>query len=224
MEIQNTPQPTAAQPAAGSRAETGSNAMIASDFETFLTMLTVQMQNQDPLNPMESTELASQLAQFSAVEQQVYTNDLLQDLQSNLTTRSMSDLGNWIGMEARAEMPVAFTGEPVTISAPRKMLADRMELVVRDRQGRIVQQMPLPLSDAPLVWNGRDAAGTRLPDGVYDLSVQNWRGEEALSEAPARVYATVEEAQMRDGEVWLTVSGGHQVRAEDVTALRSVGG
>ena len=56
--------------------ETAPN-VISSDFETFLKMLTVQMENQDPLNPTDSSEYAMQLATFSGVEQQVLTNDLL---------------------------------------------------------------------------------------------------------------------------------------------------
>ena len=74
----------------GSRSQSNSAAnaagTISSDFETFLRLLTTQMQNQDPLNPMESTEFASQLAQFSAVEQQVRSNELLVGLQAGLQT------------------------------------------------------------------------------------------------------------------------------------------
>ena len=55
-------------------------AEVSSDFETFLKMLTVQMQNQDPLNPVDSSDYAIQLATFSGVEQQVKTNDLLASL------------------------------------------------------------------------------------------------------------------------------------------------
>ena len=62
----------AIQPAFGGTsagAADGSAAAESSDFETFLKMLTVQMQNQDPLNPVESTDYAVQLATFSGVEQ-----------------------------------------------------------------------------------------------------------------------------------------------------------
>lgn len=55
-------------------AESKTAAFASSDFETFLKMLTTQIKNQDPLNPMEGTEFAVQLATFSGVEQQVMTN------------------------------------------------------------------------------------------------------------------------------------------------------
>ena len=97
----------AADPAAGTApaAATGAAAdggTISADFETFLRLLTAQMQHQDPLNPMESTQFASQLAEFSGVEQAVRTNDLLLGLQDALATLGMGQLGGWIGMQARA--------------------------------------------------------------------------------------------------------------------------
>ena len=78
---------TATQPLQGNAAastNSASNAVISSDFETFLKMLTTQMQNQDPLNPIESSDYAVQLATFSGVEQQVRTNQLLADLANQM--------------------------------------------------------------------------------------------------------------------------------------------
>jgi flagellar basal-body rod modification protein FlgD len=221
MDITQTAQPNTVSQRQTTRETSSGDAMLTSDFETFLNMLTTQMQNQDPLNPMESTELATQLAQFSSVEQQVYTNDLLEDLQASMTTQTMSDLGSWIGMEARADMPVSFQGTPVTIAGAQDALADRMELIVRDPQGRVLQQSPIPLSDEPLQWAARGADGNTLPYGTYSLSVQNWRGEEMLSEAPAMVYGAIEEAQVIDGAVWLTVEGGSQIQSSAVSGLRA---
>ena len=54
--------------------------VIGSDFDTFLKLLTTQMKNQDPLNPIDSTDYATQLATFSGVEQQTRTNQLLESL------------------------------------------------------------------------------------------------------------------------------------------------
>ena len=72
---------------------------ISSDFETFLRMLTAQMKNQDPLNPVESADFATQLATFSGVEQAVLTNDLLRGLSLQI---GVSGLASWVGKEVRA--------------------------------------------------------------------------------------------------------------------------
>ena len=71
--------------------QAGSASVISSDFETFLKMLTAQMENQDPLNPMDSADYAVQLATFSSVEQQVLTNDLLQAMTLQLGSSGMAE-------------------------------------------------------------------------------------------------------------------------------------
>src|SRR6056297_97759 len=101
-----SPAPAAAQSAGTPKAGTS---MISSDFETFLRMLTAQVENQDPLNPLESTEFATQLATFSGVEQQVRTNELL----GGLAASGLSQISAWVGMEGRAAAPVFFAGTPV---------------------------------------------------------------------------------------------------------------
>jgi flagellar basal-body rod modification protein FlgD len=193
---------------------------ISADFETFLRLLTTQMKHQDPLNPMESTEFASQLAQFSGVEQQVRTNDLLIGLQAGLATMGMGQLGTWIGMEARAQMPVQFDGQPVTLSGAPHVLADRMELVVRNEAGEIVQEATIPLGDARFDWNGTGPEGQALPPGLYSFAIRNWSGETLLEEWGAMVHGTVQEAALVGGEVWLTMENGISIPAGDVLGLR----
>ena len=208
-------------PTSGAAARAGAApSMITADFQTFLRLLTTQMQNQDPLNPMESTEFASQLAQFSGVEQQVRTNDLLLGLQAGLATMGMGELGGWIGMEARAEMPVNFEGQTVRLAGAPNVLADRMELIVRDEAGQVVQQIPVPLSAERFDWTGRDLSGNAVPPGIYSFTIQNWSGESLLEERGAMVYSTVEEAQLVGGEVWLTMEGGLSIPAGSVLGLR----
>ena len=197
--------------------------MISSDFETFLKMLTAQMQNQDPLKPMESTEFASQLAQFSGVEQQVRTNDLLAGVQSGLSRLGMGQIGNWIGMEVRAEMPVNFDGQTVTLGGARHVLADRMELLVRDQSGEIVQQIPMPLSNDSFTWNGTGVDGSVVAPGLYSFSVQNWSGQTMIEERGAMVYGQVDEAAIIDGDIWLVLEGGVSIPSSDVLGLSRPG-
>jgi len=217
MDVQNiTPDTTAA------RQNTASTdpAALAGDFETFLQLLTAQMRFQDPLQPVDSTDWIAQLAQFSGVEQQVMTNRNLEVLQSGIATLGLGQLGSWIGMEARAEMPVVFDGSPVALSATPAETADRMELIVRNDLGDIVQRLPIPLSDRDFEWDGRDLDGTPLPSGTYDIAIQNWRGEDMIDERAATSYGIVQEARIQDGAVLLTLAGGTVLPANDVLGLR----
>lgn len=200
--------------------DTSARSTLTADFQTLLRLLTAQMENQDPLNSMESTEFATQLATFSGVEQQVRTNELLSELQAGFGTLGMGEMSGWIGMEARVETPVALNGAPVMVQAAPNPLADRAELVARDATGEIVQRLPVPLSDDPFDWDGTALDGTVLPEGSYDLSLESWQGETLLDARPMRLLAEVEEAQVIDGAVWLTLDGGMRVPAHAVIGLR----
>lgn len=194
---------------------------ISSDFETFLKMLTVQMQNQDPLNPIDSKEFATQLAQFSGVEQQVKTNDLLTTLNAQMGLMGMAQLATWLGMEARAVAPAWFDGQPVTIAPQVPAAAETATLVVKDAAGAEVQRMALPKSSEPIEWVGVDAAGGALPPGHYSFSVETTRGSEIAGTEPVEVYGTIREARMENGRTVLLLDGGGKLSADQITALRN---
>ncbi|MBF9035236.1 flagellar basal body rod modification protein [Rhodobacterales bacterium HKCCE2091] len=209
-------------PAAATAPATSSNdaSIITSDFETFLHLLTTQLENQDPLNPMDSTDFATQLATFSGVEQQVRTNTILGELQTNLSLFGMGQLAGWIGMDARAQVPVEFSGQPVTLAADPPDRADRMQMVVTNASGIEVQRIEVPVTDEALVWTGLGNDGTPLPTGTYQIAFDTFRGQEPLETVDATIYARVEEAFMRGNETWLTLAGGQQVSASDVLGVR----
>lgn len=195
-------------------------ARITSDFTTFLKMLTTQMQNQDPLNPIDSSDYAVQLATFSGVEQQVRTNDLLAGLGAQFGLMGMAQLAGWVGQEARAAAPVWMDGTPVTVLAQAKAGADRAMLVVRDARGDTVAREPVPPGAESVLWAGRDAAGNALPAGRYDLTLESWRGEEMLGSDAVESYAKITEARNTPDGVVLVLNGGVEVPANKVTALR----
>lgn len=201
----------------------GQSAKITSDFDTFLRMLTVQMQNQDPLNPIDSADYAVQLATFSGVEQQVRTNKLLADMQSRFQQMGMTEMAGWIGKEARSAAPVRYDGLPVTLSPNPAQGATGAVLVVRDMQGGLVAREAIPVSSQPYSWLGADAAGNPLPKGLYSLSVESMNGEVVISAGPMEHYARVIEARSTSAGVRLVLEGGVEVEADQVTALRAAG-
>lgn len=193
---------------------------ISSDFTTFLKMLTTQMQNQDPLNPMDSSDYATQLATFSGVEQQVKSNDLLSSLAGQFGVLAMAQLAGWVGQEARTTAAVSFDGQPVTLSPEPAAAADRAVLVVRDADGTIVSQEDIPVSSEDYQWLGGDDAGNVLPDGAYSLTVESYSGESLLSTTAVQHYAEIVEAQFGATGTTLMLQGGIRVSAADITALR----
>lgn len=219
MDIQNA---SAAQVAAAQNASEADAAagVITADFEAFLQLLTTQLENQDPLNPMSSEDLATQLATFSGVEQQVRTNQLLEDLTAGFQTNGIGDVANWIGMEARADMPVQYNGNPITFSFDPPANADRVQLVVTNEDGLEVRRIQVENTDEPMTFQGTDNNGNDLPDGIYQLSMEAYDGDELIETEGAQVYAPVREATLQNGETWITLAGGVQVNAADVQGVR----
>ena len=219
MEIPATGAQPGTRPQPPGAASDG-DAAISSDFETFLKMLTTQMRNQDPLNPVDSADYAVQLATFSSVEQQVLTNDLLKGL-SRQVAGGMSDLAGWIGMDARVPGPARFDGAPINLSFAQQPGADRHVLVVRDGQGEEVGRDTLPTGSGTATWAGVDSQGNPVAPGDYSFEVESYAGDTLLGTQPAQAYARVTEARIEDGAPVLLLDGGARVAPGDVTALRT---
>lgn len=205
---------------AGTAAAAGTATKITSDFNTFLKMLTVQMQNQDPMKPIDSADYAVQLATFSGVEQQVRTNQLLADMQGKFNQLGMAEMASWIGKEARSPAPVRYEGAPVTLSPNPAVGANRAVLVVKDAQGSLVSREEIPASAAPYQWLGAGIDGNPLPAGTYSLTLESLNGEQVISTTPVEHYSRVIEAKGGTGGTKLVLEGGVEVLASDVTALR----
>lgn len=196
---------------------------INSDFQTFLKMLTAQIQNQDPLNPTSSDQFAVQLATFSAVEQQVLTNDLLKSLGSQFASVGMSEFAGWVGMEGRAAVPAMFRGAPITLSPAPAASADRAELVVRDVFGREVERTGVPVSAGPLQWSGRDSVGQLYPTGVYSFELVSFAAGTPVASSTVDTYGEIVEARGEGGQTVLVFESGATVPASGITALRRPG-
>jgi flagellar basal-body rod modification protein FlgD len=209
--LSHTPsRPAAAAPATQSRSA------IASDFQTFLRMLTTQIQNQDPLKPTPADQFAVQLATFSSVEQQVRTNELLVALGAN----GMGQLAGWVGMEGRATGPVRFDGAPITLSPSAAAGADSAQLVVRDELGREVERWELPLPAAPMAWAGSDSAGNPRPAGNYSFELVSFAQGMPIASASVPAYNRIVEVRSEGGQNVVVFASGTVLPASEVTALR----
>ncbi len=189
-----------------------------SDYLTFLNMLTVQMQNQDPLNPMASTDFAVQLATFSGVEQQVMTNQLLTSI---LERTALADLDGWVGMEARVPGLAWFDGDPVTLSPDAAAEADHATLVVRDAMGAVVDRRDLPRDSPQFAWHGIDSDGMPLPAGRYSFDMELRSGGTLVDTVPVPAYQPVREARREGGQTVLVLTGGLMVDSAQITGLRA---
>lgn len=210
-------------------ASNSSAGMISSDFETFLTMLTAQLENQDPLNPVESTDYAVQLATFSGVEQQVQTNTLLTDLKEAITAMSSANqsgimgLSDWVGMNVVTQSSVYFTGNPITIAPKPDANAAYSGIEVRNSDGEVVHLSYPEIDGGPIEWTGLNADGSTIPSGVYTFHAVHYDAMGNGSEAQVDVLGEVVEARLEGGEVVLVLDSGATMNAADAETV-STGG
>jgi flagellar basal-body rod modification protein FlgD len=187
------------------------------DFQTFLTMLTAQMKNQDPLQPMSASDFAAQLATFSNVEQATYTNELLVAM---LNQGGLSDLGGWVGMEARIFGGVWYSGESIDLTPDPALGADAVKLVVRDAAGAIVDSRDLDPESLNYRWDGLDDEGNPLPEGTYTFELESRLDGDVIDTQPVAAYVPIQEARFENGATMLVLPGGLWVDASAVTGLR----
>ena len=194
---------------AASRITSGST-MLASNFETFLSLLTAQLKNQDPLSPVDSNQFTSQLTQMAGVEQQLLTNDLLTSLLAAQTGGGLGGATSYIGKEATAAWTATkLEGGEATWSYELAADASQATLQVLDSKGAVVWQGDAPSGEDGIhdfTWDGRTTAGGQLPDGgVYTLKVtaKTAGGQDVASQVLIRGRVTG--VEMYDGQAYLTV-------------------
>ena len=193
----------------------------ATNYDTFLRMMTVQIKNQDPLSPMSADDFAVQLATFSAVEQQTKTNDLLAQQLAQNAQNSMVQMAGWVGKEARIAAPLQFDGaNPVTLSPNPALTADRAVLVAKDMGGNEVSRTDIPVASADYDWLGLDQDGQPLPKGIYNLSLESYAGDKLLGSTAMEYYGTIQEIRSSSSGVTALFPGGVEVSTALVTALR----
>lgn len=190
---------------------------LSSDFDTFLQMLTAQLRNQDPLNPMESADFAVQLATFSGVEQQVLTNELLRE---GASAGGGASHAEWIGLEALSAAPAAFDGAPLSLRFDAPGAAEAT-LMVTDAYGREVGRHAVDPSQGEVSWAGTDEFGEPLPDGRYGFSLLVPTADGTTEALPVATYARVVEVRPGADGTRIVLDGGGEVDAAEVTALRA---
>jgi flagellar basal-body rod modification protein FlgD len=220
MEITpTTANPNSPAAVAKSATQESPNA-LAGDFQTFLTLLTTQMRNQDPLKPMESTEFVAQLASFSGVEQQIRANDRLDSILGVLSGGSADGLAAWIGREVRVPAKADFSGEALEVGMTPVEGADRTILVVQNDVGQEVARRAVTPQDGLVTWDGTDGYGTQVAHGRYGFTLESYIGDTLQDTQAGQVFAKVSEVRIEDAGPVLLTEGGGRVALDEVTAVR----
>ncbi len=156
----------------------GSNSALGKD--DFLKLLITQMQNQDPLNPMDGTQYAAQLAQFSQLEQlQNLNNSMTQSINANLTlTQSINNTlaSTLIGKDVKmGSSTVSNDGQgSIDLGYNLPSNASSVSINIYDSMGNLVKSvdnLPTSAGDNKLSWDFSDNNGNKLPEGEYTYKI-----------------------------------------------------
>ena len=201
----------------------GAQQSLAGDQQTFLTLLTTQLKNQDPTSPMNTDQFTQQLVSMTGVQQQILTNQLLQQM-----------VGNQTGVGD----PVSLLGKTVTATSSNLTLqngqanwqfstaanAADVQVQVTNNLGQVVSQTDLgALAAGPhaFSWNGKDQSGVQLPNGgTYTLAVAATDSTGAAVTTSTYQQGTVSAVNNAGGQVLLTVNGS-QVPTNAITSVQA---
>ncbi len=146
---------------------------IADNFDTFLQLLTTQLKNQNPLDPLDTNAFTQQLVQFSSVEQQLKTNDFLSALVQANTNTVQTNAVNYIGKSVTAEgtRSELVNGKAVWNFTVKD--AATLNLSIKDSAGNVVytEQGALKAGSGTFEWSGKTSTGGTAPPGTYTIQM-----------------------------------------------------
>jgi len=198
--------PTATPAAA---APSGALAKLSSDSNTFLKLLTTQMQNQDPLKPMDTSEYTQQLVQFSQVEQSIQQNQSLKDILAKLSSNDLSNAAALIGKVASFDSSIAGLGPSGTTSWRYSLDRPAQSLVatVSDAAGNTVTTRRIDPAGDRFAWDGTDDRGERAAPGTYTLSLSAIDASGSSVPAAIAAQGVVVEVLVDRGQLTLLANG-----------------
>ncbi len=200
--------------------------------EEFLNLLVTQFQYQDPLNPMEDTQFIAQLAQFSALEQQMATNESMEKLVTLQQQSQMISAVSYIGREVSARgygITVADNGNTVTPLDYALVSASASTYVnIYDASNNLVTTINLGAKAAGqhsfTEWDGKDAYGNKVADGTYTFYLVARDADGNPIETDTNVTGIVKGVTIYDGSQILVFDDGRMVELSNVREVMKESG
>lgn len=182
---------------------------IAGNFQTFLTLLTTQLQNQDPTNPLDTNQFTQQLVEFAQVEQQLQSNSQLATLVSLQQTAQSTQLLNFVGdtVTVAGNSAQLSQGEASwTFNSPQPATAT---VNISNSSGQLVYSGNITLQTGlnTFNWNGQGSNGTQWPDGTYTASISAQSASGQSVAVTSQISGVVSSVNLTTNPPTLSVNG-----------------
>jgi len=194
---------------------------IAGNFQTFLQLLTTQLQNQNPLDPLDTNQFTQQLVEYSQVEQQIDTNTSLQSLISQGTSQAGIAATTYLGRKVSVTNGNAsLTSGQANWSYTLGTQSAATQLTVTDPSGKVVYTGAgsTSVGNNTFNWNGQDNNGNQLSDGTYKLTVTASASDGSAVTTSVASAGTVSQIDMTSGTPQLVI-GNMEVAVTDIAAI-----
>ncbi len=215
----STTSGTSAAQAAG----TSASQQLAGNFDTFLQLLTTQLQNQDPLSPLDTNQFTQQLVEFAGVEQQINMNTNMQTLismqQTSEATSALQLVGSTVTVGGNSSALSNATNSPATWSLTTSTPATA-QVTITSSAGTTAYTGSLALNAGTqsFTWNGQGSNGQTWPDGTYKLTISATGANGQAVDVSSQVQGVVSGVNLSSNPPTLTVSG-QNVQISQVTSI-----
>lgn len=200
------------------------SATLSSNYEMFMTLLVTQMQNQDPLNPTDTSTFTSQLVQYSQVEQSIKTNAYLEDLKALATTQNATNLLSYVGKTVEADGSTSYYDGSSTAAwnFTSSAKASSATITIKNSDGSTVYTTTKSLAkgDNTYTWDGKMTDGSTAAAGDYTIAVSGSDSSGNDVTITTAVSGVVKAIDFSDDTPMLTV-GDQTISAWKVTTVSS---
>jgi len=220
-----TPSTTTPNTSTAQAAGVVGSQQLAGNFNTFLKLLTSQLQHQDPLNPLDTNQFTQQLVEFASVEQQVNMNSNLQTLismqQSTESLQALQLVGANVTINSNTATLSKATGSPATwgFSSPAPATG---AVTITSSTGQVALTGTISLSagSQTFTWNGQGNNGVTWPDGNYTLSINATGASGQPVTVSTQVQGTISSIDVSKNPPQVTVGG----QSYPISAIQSING
>jgi flagellar basal-body rod modification protein FlgD len=196
---------------------------LAGNFNTFLTLLTTQLKNQNPLNPLDTNQFTQQLVEFAGVEQQINMNSNMQTLinmqQTSQSLQALQLVGSTVTINSNTAALSKATGSPATwgFSSPTPATG---AVTITSSTGQVAFTGPVSLTSGSqtYTWNGKGNNGITWPDGNYTLSITATGANGQPVTVSTQVQGTVSSVNVNQNPPQVTVGGQNY----PISAIQSI--
>lgn len=197
-----------------------SAAKLNQNYEMFLELLTAQIKNQNPLEPLDANKFTEQLVQYSGIEQQIQMNQQLEDMKKIIATNNASTLVSYVGTNVTAESTTTELRNGQASWRFTMPKAGTADVVIRNADGAVVhrESRELAADTFDFVWDGKTTNGTQAPAGTYQISIAGRDADGGAIAVSTMITGTVSEVDFSGAEPMLKI-GSQRIPLSSVRAV-----